>query len=55
MDGRRDSSPIWRSEIIREIEEAVAKSSANPRPIHSQRNGRALSSEHLSETHEENR
>jgi acetoin:2,6-dichlorophenolindophenol oxidoreductase subunit alpha len=42
----------WRSEIIREIEEAVAKVQREPAPDPFTENWSAISSEHLSETHE---
>jgi TPP-dependent pyruvate/acetoin dehydrogenase alpha subunit len=45
---------VWRSEIIREIEEAVAKVQREPAPDPFTENWSAISSEHLSETHEEN-
>ena len=44
----------WRNEIIREIEEAVAKVQREPAPDPFAENWSAISSEHLSETHEEN-
>jgi acetoin:2,6-dichlorophenolindophenol oxidoreductase subunit alpha len=45
---------VWRSEAIREIEEAVAKVQREPLPDPFAENWSAISSEHLSETHEEN-
>jgi acetoin:2,6-dichlorophenolindophenol oxidoreductase subunit alpha len=45
---------VWRSEAIREIEEAVAKVQREPAPDPFTENWSAISSEHLSETHEEN-
>src|SRR5471032_2079158 len=44
----------WRSEAIREIEDAVAKVQREPAPDPFTENWSAISSEHLSETHEEN-
>jgi pyruvate dehydrogenase E1 component alpha subunit/2-oxoisovalerate dehydrogenase E1 component alpha subunit len=44
---------VWRSEIIREIEDAVAKVQREPAPDPFAENWSAISSEHLSETHEE--
>jgi pyruvate dehydrogenase E1 component alpha subunit/2-oxoisovalerate dehydrogenase E1 component alpha subunit len=44
----------WRSEIIGEIEEAVAKVQREPWPDPFAENWSAISSEHLSETHAEN-
>jgi pyruvate dehydrogenase E1 component alpha subunit/2-oxoisovalerate dehydrogenase E1 component alpha subunit len=44
----------WRGEIIRDIEEAVAQVQREPAPDPFAENWRAISSEHLSETHEEN-
>jgi TPP-dependent pyruvate/acetoin dehydrogenase alpha subunit len=43
----------WRSEIVREIEDAVAKVQREPAPDPFTENWSAISSEHLSETHEE--
>jgi acetoin:2,6-dichlorophenolindophenol oxidoreductase subunit alpha len=43
----------WRSEAIREIEDAVAKVQREPAPDPFTENWSAISSEHLSETHEE--
>jgi acetoin:2,6-dichlorophenolindophenol oxidoreductase subunit alpha len=45
---------VWRSEAIREIEDAVAKVQREPAPDPFAENWTAISSEHLSETHEEN-
>jgi acetoin:2,6-dichlorophenolindophenol oxidoreductase subunit alpha len=45
---------LWRSESIREIEDAVAKVQREPAPDPFAENWSAISSEHLSETHEEN-
>jgi pyruvate dehydrogenase E1 component alpha subunit/2-oxoisovalerate dehydrogenase E1 component alpha subunit len=45
---------VWRSEIIREIEEAVAQVQREPLPDPFAENWSAISSEHLSETHLEN-
>ena len=45
---------VWRSEAIREIEEAVAQVQREPAPDPFTENWSAISSEHLSETHEEN-
>ncbi len=45
---------VWRSESIREIEEAVAQVQREPAPDPFTENWSAISSEHLSETHEEN-
>jgi len=42
---------VWRSESIREIEEAVAKVQREPAPNPFAENWTAISSEHLSETH----
>jgi acetoin:2,6-dichlorophenolindophenol oxidoreductase subunit alpha len=42
----------WRSEIVREIEDAVAKVQREPPPDPFTENWSAISSEHLSETHE---
>ncbi len=44
---------VWRSEAIREIEEAVAQVQREPAPDPFAENWSAISSEHLSETHEE--
>src|SRR5271154_1576855 len=44
----------WRSEIVREIEEAVAQVQREPAPDPFAENWSAISSKHLSETHEEN-
>jgi pyruvate dehydrogenase E1 component alpha subunit/2-oxoisovalerate dehydrogenase E1 component alpha subunit len=44
----------WRDEIIREIEEAVAKVQREPAPDPFAQKWTAISSEHLSETHDEN-
>ena len=44
---------VWRSEAIREIEEAVAQVQREPAPYPFAENWSAISSEHLSETHEE--
>ena len=44
----------WRSEAIREIEEAVAQVQREPAPDPFTENWSAISSEHLSETHSEN-
>ncbi|HEY5234499.1 MAG TPA: thiamine pyrophosphate-dependent dehydrogenase E1 component subunit alpha [Verrucomicrobiae bacterium] len=44
----------WRSEAIREIEEAVAQVQREPAPDPFTENWSAISSGHLSETHEEN-
>jgi pyruvate dehydrogenase E1 component alpha subunit/2-oxoisovalerate dehydrogenase E1 component alpha subunit len=44
----------WRGEIVREIEEAVAKVQREPAPDPFTENWSAISSEHLSETHAEN-
>jgi pyruvate dehydrogenase E1 component alpha subunit/2-oxoisovalerate dehydrogenase E1 component alpha subunit len=44
---------VWRSEAIREIEDAVAKVQREPLPDPFAENWSAISSEHLSETHEE--
>jgi len=44
---------VWRSESIREIEEAVAKVQREPAPDPFAENWTAISSEHLSETHED--
>jgi pyruvate dehydrogenase E1 component alpha subunit/2-oxoisovalerate dehydrogenase E1 component alpha subunit len=43
---------VWRSEIIREIEEAVAQVQREPAPDPFAENWSAISSKHLSETHE---
>jgi len=43
---------VWRSECIREIEEAVAQVQREPTPDPFAENWSAISSEHLSETHE---
>jgi pyruvate dehydrogenase E1 component alpha subunit/2-oxoisovalerate dehydrogenase E1 component alpha subunit len=43
----------WRSEIVREIEDTVAKVQREPAPDPFTENWSAISSEHLSETHEE--
>jgi pyruvate dehydrogenase E1 component alpha subunit/2-oxoisovalerate dehydrogenase E1 component alpha subunit len=43
----------WRGEIIREIEDAVAKAQREPAPDPFAGEWRAISSRHLSETHEE--
>jgi pyruvate dehydrogenase E1 component alpha subunit/2-oxoisovalerate dehydrogenase E1 component alpha subunit len=43
----------WRGEVVREIEEAVAKAQREPAPDPFTENWSAISSEHLSETHEE--
>jgi len=45
---------VWRSEAVREIEEAVAKVQREPAPDPFTENWSAISSEHLSETHKEN-
>ena len=45
---------VWRGESIREIEEAVAQVQREPAPDPFTENWSAISSEHLSETHEEN-
>jgi pyruvate dehydrogenase E1 component alpha subunit/2-oxoisovalerate dehydrogenase E1 component alpha subunit len=45
---------VWRSEAIREIEEAVAQVQREPLPDPFAENWSAISSEHLSETHSEN-
>ena len=45
---------LWRSEAIREIEEAVAQVQREPAPDPFAENWSAISSEHLGETHEEN-
>jgi len=45
---------VWRSEAIREIEEAVAQVQREPAPDPFTENWSAISSEYLSETHEEN-
>jgi pyruvate dehydrogenase E1 component alpha subunit/2-oxoisovalerate dehydrogenase E1 component alpha subunit len=45
---------VWRSEIVREIEEAVAQVQREPAPDPFTENWSAVSSEHLRETHEEN-
>ncbi len=42
---------VWRSECIREIEDAVAKVQREPAPDPFAENWSAISSEHLSETH----
>jgi len=44
---------VWRSESIREIEEAVAKVQREPAPDPFAENWSAISSEHLSETHKD--
>jgi len=44
----------WRGEIVREIEEAVAKVQREPAPDPFGEKWRAIASEHLSETHDEN-
>jgi acetoin:2,6-dichlorophenolindophenol oxidoreductase subunit alpha len=44
----------WRSEAIREIEDAVAQVQREPAPDPFAENWSAISSEHLGETHEEN-
>ena len=44
----------WRSEAVHEIEEAVAQVQREPAPDPFAEEWRALSSEHLSETHDEN-
>jgi TPP-dependent pyruvate/acetoin dehydrogenase alpha subunit len=45
---------IWRGEIVREIEEAVAQVQREPAPDPFTEKWSAISSEHLNETHEEN-
>jgi TPP-dependent pyruvate/acetoin dehydrogenase alpha subunit len=42
---------VWRSNIIQEIEEAVAQAQREPAPDPFAEEWRALASEHLSETH----
>jgi len=45
---------VWRSEAIREIEEAVAQVQREPAPDPYAENWSAIASEHLNETHLEN-
>ena len=44
----------WRSEVIHEIEEAIAQVQREPAPDPFAEEWRAISSRHLSETHAEN-
>jgi hypothetical protein len=44
---------VWRSNIIQEIEEAVAQVQREPAPDPFTEEWRAIASEHLSETHHE--
>jgi TPP-dependent pyruvate/acetoin dehydrogenase alpha subunit len=44
---------VWRSETIREIEEAVAQVQREPAPDPFTEQWTAIASEHLNETHEE--
>lgn len=45
---------VWRAETLREIEEAVAQVQREPAPDPFAENWRAISSAHLSETHDDN-
>jgi acetoin:2,6-dichlorophenolindophenol oxidoreductase subunit alpha len=43
---------VWRSEVVREVEEAVGQAQREPAPDPFTENWRAISSQHLGETHE---